>query len=106
MSTPKKHLQKWKRKEKQEREAASVSIYPHFHCLVCDKMIEKGESYKSILRKTDRSISYQDFCSKECYEKYVGKPGKKRSRWMIVFYISVIVAIVVIITLLIIFGFI
>ena len=107
MSAPKKRLQKWKRREKQEQAATAASIYPHYHCLVCDQMIEKDKSYKTVLRSTDRSFSYMDFCSKKCYEEYSGKPKKKGERSFRLFYILIAIGagiIVTIIILMIAFG--
>ena len=101
MPTPKKHLQKWRRREKQD--AISSSIYPHYHCMVCDGMLEKGEAYDKILRKTDRSYTYKYFCSKECYEKAVGKPKEKRNlkKWLL--YIGLAAGIGVAVVLILIF---
>ncbi|MHA1379839.1 MAG: hypothetical protein ACTSRG_15820 [Candidatus Helarchaeota archaeon] len=105
MAAPKKPYQKWKRREKKEQDAISASIYPHYHCLICDGIIEKGQSYKRILRKTDRSISFQDFCSKKCYEEFTGPPGKaKKKSWLWIFYILIAAAVGVVIALVLIFG--
>ncbi|MFX1450375.1 MAG: DUF2116 family Zn-ribbon domain-containing protein, partial [Promethearchaeota archaeon] len=95
--------QKWKRRMRQEQEA-SVSIYPHYHCLVCDQMIEKGQSYKTVRRSSGKSVSYVTFCSNECYEKYAGKPKEKgkSKRWILY---GLIPAVVIILVLLIIFVF-
>jgi predicted nucleic acid-binding Zn ribbon protein len=104
MSDTKKRLQKWRRREKQQQLEASAAIYPHYHCLVCDQIIEKGDSYEILKKSTDKSVYYQHFCSKECYEKYAGKPGKKRGLKIWVLYIGIGVALAVIVILIIIFG--
>lgn len=104
MPEEKKHLQKWKRREKERQAAISASIFPHYHCLICDQMIEQGDSYKRILKKTDRTMTYQDFCSKKCYEEFIGVPGKKKKfPWKWIFYIASPIAVVVVIVLIVIF---
>lgn len=97
MASPKKPLQKWKRKMRQEQEAA-VTIYPHYHCLVCDQMVEKGQTYKIVRKSTNKSISYMAFCSKKCYDQYAPKPKKKGlfKSWFFYILISAIIIIVLI----------
>ncbi|NVM03736.1 MAG: DUF2116 family Zn-ribbon domain-containing protein [Candidatus Helarchaeota archaeon] len=104
MPEPKKPLQKWKRKMRQEQEAA-VSIYPHFHCLVCDQMVEKGQTYKTVRKSTNKSISYMAFCSKNCYEEYAPKPKKKGRSKKWINYIVLSAVIILLLILLFVFLF-
>ncbi len=95
MSEPKKPLQKWKRKIRQEQ-AEAVSIYPHYHCLVCDQMVEKGQTYKIVRKSDNKSISYMAFCSKKCYEKFAPSPKKRGLYKSPAFYILIAALIVII----------
>jgi predicted nucleic acid-binding Zn ribbon protein len=106
MSTPKKPLQKWKRKMRQEQ-AEAVPIYPHYHCLVCDQMVEKGQTYKTVRRSTNKSVSYMAFCSKKCYEKYAPKPKKKGQSkgWLIYIVLSGVITLVLILLFVFVFKF-
>lgn len=79
MDDQKKPLQKWRRKMRQEQAESANAIFPHYHCLICEKMIEEGEAYQTVFKVTDKGISYKNFCSEQCYEKFTGKGKKDRT---------------------------
>lgn len=100
MPTPKKPLQKWKRRIRQEQAEIAAATYPHYHCLVCDSMIEKGEEYKTVQKSTGTTYTYYQFCSTKCYDRYTGKTEKKKSSKIWIFYLILPIIIIIVVVLL------
>ncbi len=102
-------LQKWQRKTHHEKIKDKVLIYPHYHCSVCENLIDSNEVYEqNMIKKKDSYPHMQNFCTKECYEKILGskkdKPHvslkekiKKHFLWIILGSYGGIMALVILI---------
>ena len=94
-------MSKWKKKLTLTQEKEPIYIYPHYHCVVCNKMIEKGKKHEQHNVKQRGLQFVERYCSKECYDKVHGKKSnqsfwKKYYLWIIV---AVMIAVVVIFTI-------
>ncbi|MHA1229064.1 MAG: hypothetical protein ACTSRP_00310 [Candidatus Helarchaeota archaeon] len=72
-------------------------IYPHYHCVVCNKIIEKGQNHIEKISKERGLEIVNHFCSQKCYD--LVHQETKRSFWKkylpwIIMASSVIVLIV------------
>jgi predicted nucleic acid-binding Zn ribbon protein len=89
----------WKKKFTKGKE--KNYIYPHYHCIVCNKMIEKGSEHIKHKIKEKGLELYERYCSQECYEKVhrVQKKSKKGTylRWIIIAGIGIASIVVIII---------
>ncbi|NHI93250.1 MAG: hypothetical protein EAX96_12190 [Candidatus Lokiarchaeota archaeon] len=77
MAEDKKIIQKWERKAHYDKMRDDNIIYPHYHCHVCEALIDSQEIYKQI--KVDKKDSFphlQNFCSKDCLGKILGDDEK------------------------------
>ena len=78
MAEDKKPVQKWRRKAHYDKPRDDNIIYPHYHCDVCEGMIDSQEVYKQIkVEKKDSYPHMQIFCSKECASKVLGDDDKQ-----------------------------
>ncbi|MHA1798021.1 MAG: hypothetical protein ACTSVY_06185 [Candidatus Helarchaeota archaeon] len=108
MAERKEKLQKWQRKSQYEKMKEEQRIYPHYHCTVCERMIDKDEVYERfIVNKKDSYPHVQNYCSQECYDKVFGKRNKekltlkqklkKHSLWLIMGIWVAIIGIVILV---------
>ena len=54
-------------------------IYLHYHCVVCNKMIEKGSKHSENIIKDKGLELVEHYCSQECFDKVHKK--QKLSFW-------------------------
>ncbi len=72
----KKRVQKWQKKYQKGKPAEGILIYPHYHCIYCNVMIEKGEEHLEIPTQ-DKSYPGVDHVCKKCKAKIKEKEEKK-----------------------------
>ena len=81
MAEDRKPMQKWRRKAQYDKTREENIIYPHFHCDICQKLIDSQEVYKQVLVNRKESYPHiRNFCSKECVEKVLGKEKDKSKK--------------------------
>ena len=109
MAEDRKPVQKWRRKAQYDKVREENVIYPHFHCDVCEGLIDSQEVYKQIkVEKKDSYPHIQNFCSKACAAKILGdkedKPImslkqklKKHFLWIILAIYGAIMGLVILI---------
>ncbi|TFF89421.1 MAG: hypothetical protein EU549_00730 [Promethearchaeota archaeon] len=76
----------WKKRPTQKEE--TTYIYPHYHCIVCDKIIEKNQDH--IQKKTvQKGVEFVErYCSQECYNE-IYKAKKKSKKHVIIKWVSI-----------------
>ncbi|MBD3227763.1 MAG: hypothetical protein GF329_06205 [Candidatus Lokiarchaeota archaeon] len=91
----------WKKRPTQKEE--STYIYPHYHCIVCNKIIEKNQDH--IQKKTvEKGVEFTErYCSQECYGEIYKEKKKSKKRviikWGIIGGIAAVSIIVLLILL-------
>ncbi|MHC1590723.1 MAG: hypothetical protein ACXQS8_01430 [Candidatus Helarchaeales archaeon] len=101
----KKRVQKWQKKYPKKKHSDEVLIYPHYHCIYCNAMIELGEEHLETKIQDKSYPGIDHVCSKcvaKIQEKQEKKPWYKRFTSTKVVLISLAV-VAVVITLVVIF---
>ncbi|MHA1269617.1 MAG: hypothetical protein ACTSPY_07485 [Candidatus Helarchaeota archaeon] len=89
-------MSKWKKKSTSVQE--KPYIYPHYHCIICEKIIEKGQKHVKQPIKEKGLEVVNRYCSQECYDKV--HQSTKKSFWRkyliwIIMAASIIILIIV-----------
>ena len=88
-------MQKLHKKYSQVHE--KVNIYPHYHCGVCSKMIEKGSSHVKKKSKQKGFEYFERFCSQECYDRLYAKSKTSKIKPYLGWIIGIAVIVIFII---------
>lgn len=96
----KKAVQKWRKKypKGKGKPGETVLIYPHYHCIYCNSMIDKNEDHET-KNIQDKSYPAPDHICSQCSMKReaseAAKPWYKRMK--VLMLIGIIAAVIIVI---------